>query len=233
MSKYNVGDQVRIINERGWGWNSNGEMDKYRGKVLTISKVEDFSSADNALYTMEECPEWAWSNEDIAELVSSPAEIEPTKPTKPSEPEFKVGMKVRIKGDPSDYTDHLEGEIGTIVCVMNSDCRVTIDSNPDREWYIWNYNMTPVEEVTPTVEKVEATTDDKVSPRDIPFGFDMEIAALITKFTDDVLNTADKFKVDRREALEAVAKTIDYSAHDDFFWNVVIPMNDIFGKSAE
>lgn len=155
MSKYNVGDQVRIVNQRGWGWNSDGEMDKYRGKVLTISKVDDFTSADDSLYTMEECPEWAWSNEDIAELVSSPADIEPTKPSK------------------------------------------------------------------------------KTSPCAASIGYDIEIANLISEFIDDVLKVADKYNVDRRETLEAVVETVDYSVKDKFFWDVIVPMNDVFGKSAK
>lgn len=59
---------------------------------------------------------------------------------------FKVGDKVRITGDGSDSTDHLDGEIGTIVAVGNNDCLVSVPYD-DLCWWIWNYNMTPVSDV--------------------------------------------------------------------------------------
>lgn len=36
-----VGDKVLLINERGTEWNPEGKMDKYKGKIVTISKLKD------------------------------------------------------------------------------------------------------------------------------------------------------------------------------------------------
>lgn len=36
---YKVGDRVLLVNKRPWGWNDEGQMDKYLGKVVTISKI--------------------------------------------------------------------------------------------------------------------------------------------------------------------------------------------------
>lgn len=252
MSKYNVGDQVRIVNKRGWGWNSDGEMDKFMGKVLTISKVEDYGEINDALYTMEECPEWAWSVSDIAELVSSPADIKPTEPTKPCEPEFKVGMKVRIKGDKSDETDHLDNEVGVILEVREKDCKVEVDAIPNvfGGWLVWNYNLTPVEKAetpanhdnhtnhntddTKEENTMNTTTENKkVALIDTPMEFDEELAAIVANFTDDVLALADKFNTDRRDVLSLTARTITHSAEDDFFWDFIVPMQEMTKKMRE
>ena len=56
---------------------------------------------------------------------------------------FKVGDKVLISGDASDFTDHLDGLIGTVLDVYDDDCYVLVDA---RHWFIWNYNMTLVED---------------------------------------------------------------------------------------
>ena len=52
---------------------------------------------------------------------------------------FKVGDKVRITGDCSDFTDHLHGCIGVITEVRERDCLV--EESDGTDWYIWNYNM--------------------------------------------------------------------------------------------
>lgn len=62
--KYKVGDKVRIIDHRGFGWSLHGGMDKYMNTVLTIQ------NADGMFYYMEECPKWAWVDSDIVEKVS-------------------------------------------------------------------------------------------------------------------------------------------------------------------
>lgn len=45
MEKFNrdnlkVGDKVLLKNERGSTWNDEGKMDKYKGKIVTISKLD-------------------------------------------------------------------------------------------------------------------------------------------------------------------------------------------------
>ena len=59
--------------------------------------------------------------------------------------EFKVGMRVRIIGDVLDCTEHLDGDIGTILEVDKVDCYVEMANSKLRRW-IWNRNMTEVTE---------------------------------------------------------------------------------------
>lgn len=62
-----VGDRVRIKNRRGYGWNSDGKMDKWMGKEVTIRKVYDA----NIVLIEEDVGErgsadgWAWRKEDF------------------------------------------------------------------------------------------------------------------------------------------------------------------------
>lgn len=69
MSKYNVGDKVRIVSKRGDCWNMRGLMDHWCNKVMTILEV------DGGLYRMVEDQHenggsgWLWGNDDIVELV--------------------------------------------------------------------------------------------------------------------------------------------------------------------
>lgn len=65
--KYKVGDKVRIVNERVKGMNSDGKMDCWLGKVMTINEViEDYKRCP---YKMKEDERyWSWSNDMIAGL---------------------------------------------------------------------------------------------------------------------------------------------------------------------
>ena len=56
---------------------------------------------------------------------------------------FKEGDLVLIRGDESDCTDHLDALIGTVLEVHERDCYVRVHN---RNWFIWNYNMTRVED---------------------------------------------------------------------------------------
>ena len=61
--------------------------------------------------------------------------------------EYKVGQKVKIRGDRNDYTDHLGGKIGTIVGVDDNDVRVIFDSTVSLyDWYIWKSNIIEIVE---------------------------------------------------------------------------------------
>ena len=59
---------------------------------------------------------------------------------------FKVGDRVKIKGDITDFTDEFDGKIGIIKKVQPRDCYVEIPGE-DYTWAIWNWNMTPVSEI--------------------------------------------------------------------------------------
>ena len=73
MSKYKVGDKVRIVSEWGKGFrqNSKGEMDKWLGKTMTIRKV-----TPHGYYLMEEDKTerdgmgWCWFDACIAGLAN-------------------------------------------------------------------------------------------------------------------------------------------------------------------
>ena len=38
--KLKAGDKVKLKNRRGKNWNREGKMDKYIGKIVTISKIK-------------------------------------------------------------------------------------------------------------------------------------------------------------------------------------------------
>lgn len=61
--------------------------------------------------------------------------------------DYKVGQKVRIRGDRNDYTDHLGGAIGTIIEVNEADVRATFDSEISLlDWWIWKSNIVEIVE---------------------------------------------------------------------------------------
>jgi hypothetical protein len=63
-----AGDKVRIVSERTTRMNSQGEMDKWLGKVMTVRGRYDFGP----LQMEEDKSEyggWVWSQEMIAELI--------------------------------------------------------------------------------------------------------------------------------------------------------------------
>ena len=61
--------------------------------------------------------------------------------------EFKAGQKVRIRGDADDFTDWLDGEIGTIILVNEDDIVVKFDNKINLlEWYVWKYNVIEIVE---------------------------------------------------------------------------------------
>lgn len=61
---------------------------------------------------------------------------------KKANPSFKVGQKVKIRGSYLDCTEHLDGEIATILDVRDNDCLVVVNG---LTWWIWNENMEVVE----------------------------------------------------------------------------------------
>lgn len=237
MSKYNIGDKVRISNDIGFGWSK--DMKRYRGEVLTIQGVKDYHDC-GSLYEMFECPQWAWDDNDITELVESakPA-TKPVEPTEP-EPEFKVGMKVRIKGEYEDCTMRLDGKVGTIVEVLpeGHHCKVEVEGNPNifGAWFCCNRNLTPVEDTKPEVAepaKEDKGENKRIHFHDAPEACDDELVTAISDFTDKVLKMADKYNVERKELMDASAKALAHSVKDDFFWKVIVPSQELVWKLAE
>ena len=68
-NKFKVGDKVLLKNRRGDCWNPYGEMDKYMGTIVTISKIygdlfeieEDHNRVNN---------KWSFNFEDIERLAN-------------------------------------------------------------------------------------------------------------------------------------------------------------------
>ena len=61
--------------------------------------------------------------------------------------QLRVGDRIRIIGDHSDFTDHLDDQILTIVDMADDvpDSIIAKDDG-DREWYIWIRNIMEVME---------------------------------------------------------------------------------------
>ena len=113
MAKYNVGDKVRIVSERGEGFNRDGLMDKYLGAVITIRETNAFGFDE--FYRMEEDKSenfghgWLWDEDYIVGLVDDVTEV------KEDAPKYKVGDRVIIECSNVDWLFHdhsgLEGTI--------------------------------------------------------------------------------------------------------------------------
>lgn len=91
-----VGDKVKLKNRRGRYWNHAGKMDKYMGKVVTISNIDPFTAQQT--FTIKEddgnnwSEKWYFSSEDI---------------------EYVVKQK-HFKSLPNNYTGTIEVENGFI-----------------------------------------------------------------------------------------------------------------------
>lgn len=90
--KLKVGDKVKLKNRRGKGWNSDGMMDKYIGKIVTVSNI----ILGNGFTIKEDdgrgFPRWVFRLEDI---------------------EYVVKQK-HFKSLPNNYTGTIEVENGFI-----------------------------------------------------------------------------------------------------------------------
>ena len=90
--KLKAGDKVKLKNRRGTGWNSDGKMDKYIGKIVTVSNI----TLGNHFIIKEddgrEFSQWLFHSKDI---------------------EYVVKQK-HFKSLPSNYTGTIEAENGFI-----------------------------------------------------------------------------------------------------------------------
>lgn len=90
--KLKVGDKVKLKNRRGKEWNRNGKMDKYIGKIVTVSNI----TLGNGFTIKEDdgrgFPRWVFRLEDI---------------------EYVVKQK-HFKSLPNNYTGTIEVENGFI-----------------------------------------------------------------------------------------------------------------------
>lgn len=68
--KLKVGDKVKLKNRRGKSWNFEGKMDKYIGKIVTISNIK--STIIGVRFGIEEdtrFPKWIFDLDDIEYVV--------------------------------------------------------------------------------------------------------------------------------------------------------------------
>lgn len=152
MSKYKVGDKVRIVSAWGKGCYQNkaGEMDKWLGKTMTIREV-----TPNNYYLMEEDNAersgtgWAWNEACIVGLANK----------------FNVGERYKVSGD-SEY------EAGNIIEVTGVKGHMvyykTIKGNPDsgerfHENTHFANDLVPITEQNDSTKKIVITTDGKTT----------------------------------------------------------------------
>lgn len=93
--KLKVGDKVKLKNRRGKFWNSDGMMDKYIGKIVTVSYIHQGYSGNGFAIKEDDgrgFPRWVFQLEDI---------------------EYVVKQK-HFKSLPNNYTGAIEVENGFI-----------------------------------------------------------------------------------------------------------------------
>lgn len=155
MSKYKVGDKVRIVSE----WNEKtmeaafGSMDKWLGKVMTIREV--WTDYGKAVYKMEEDKNdvtngWVWNDACIAGLASK----------------FNAGERYRVDINNIPETGNIieiTGVKGHIVYYK------TIKGEYDRYYYKFDErsdfakNLVPVTEQNDSTKKIVITTNGKTT----------------------------------------------------------------------
>lgn len=91
--KLKVGDKVKLKNRRGKIWNYEGKMDKYIGKIVTISNI--MSTIFGVRFEIEEDTKFSKWNFDLDDI------------------EYVVKQK-HFKSLPNDYTGTIEVENGII-----------------------------------------------------------------------------------------------------------------------
>lgn len=131
MSKYKVGDKVRIVSAWGEGsiHNTRGKMDHWLGKIMTIR------NADGCCYRMVEdlmenysCG-WAWNDAMIAGLAESESSTKTKSSKDPADRNFddwvvvdrkpRIGDYVRLTG--KQWSFSTEGDILRITDKMDGD----------------------------------------------------------------------------------------------------------------
>lgn len=154
MGKYNVGDKVRIISERGELWNYEGKMDKYMGTVMTIRGK---AYGHDGLYRMEEDMHengggWCWCDKDIVGLVKD---------------EYKVGDRVIIEKSNVECIEKYAGVEGVITSISGNKEYPYFITSEKNEYGVYckvkclaSENM-PAEKVAE--EKIVITHDGKVT----------------------------------------------------------------------
>lgn len=154
MSKYKVGDKVRIVSE----WNEKtmeaafGSMDKWLGKVMTIREV--WTDYGKAVYKMEEDKNdvtngWVWNEACIAGLANK----------------FNVGERYKVCDDSvyeSGNIVEITGVEGHTVYYKTIKGKAGIRQKFS-ENSIFAKNLIPLTEQNDSTKKIVITTDGKTT----------------------------------------------------------------------
>ncbi len=172
MSKYKVGDKVRIVSAWGKGsiHNTQGKMDHWLGKIMTIR------IAESGYYHMQEdwkessgCG-WAWNEAMIAGLVESKSSTETKSSKDPANRNFddwvvvdrkpRIGDYVRLtgkqwsfstKGDILRITGKMDGDGPYLIAVKD---HIKTENVPHQNYdpeYKWCYDGRYFEVIEPRV----------------------------------------------------------------------------------
>lgn len=76
MSKYKVGDRVRIVKERTWDMSSYGDMDEYLGTIMTIT-FSPPKDEGNGYQMKEDGGKYSWTIDMIEGLANDKVELHP------------------------------------------------------------------------------------------------------------------------------------------------------------
>lgn len=156
MSKYKVGDKVRIVSKWGKGCrqNSKGEMDKWLGKVMTIRRIDN--TFGKFVYKMEEDKNdgfsgWAWNEACIVGLANK----------------FNVGERYRVDYDGIPETGNIIEitGIGKGHLIYYKTIKGMYDRYYDRfdETSDFADHLVPVTEQNDSTKKIVITTDGKTT----------------------------------------------------------------------
>ena len=154
MSKYKVGDKVRIVSE----WNEKtmetafGSMDKWLGKVMTIREV--WTDYGKAVYKMEEDKNdvtngWVWNEACIAGLANK----------------FNVGERYKVGCNDILETGNIievTGTKGHMVYYKTIKGKAGIHQKFS-EMSIFAKNLIPLTEQNDNTKKIVITTDGKTT----------------------------------------------------------------------
>lgn len=146
MSKYKVGDKVRIVSEWGDGCrqNSSGRMDKWLGKTMTIRTVTKDYYDETAYRMAEDYGEhigegWMWNEKCIAGIANK----------------FNVGERYYVSGNiVTENGNIIEITKFDTICGFNRYTYKTIDGNAiGVEWFYEDSNF--AENLIPYTEENE------------------------------------------------------------------------------
>lgn len=160
--RFKVGDKVIVksFSKRPQYWNTDGEMDKYMGKVVTIQNIVEYP-----LYTLIEIEEakeensgegWTWLEEDFLPI-PKPGDRVRLRTWEDMEKQYGLNEVGGIKITPSVVSDMKKscGNIVTVTTVVPQYFHI------DNDGLSWRWSFNTIAEVYPKEEeKIQEFTKD-------------------------------------------------------------------------